>query len=202
VITRILFLILISSNCLSQTIHLSRAEKVWAVSHPFAALKIRKIQKQITALYKPSELLTQLDSFSNGGKLDAFRHTFYMSAFAQKIKVKKIRKLGIAHEKSNYRNFLKSKTEDGELADSVACQMDLLNNELGFSIGKSNKKLSPDELKQLVIKEINNGKAVIVKRNKRGVYLSKDDETIDLKAFKGVWETPKWLVASDYVYKD
>jgi hypothetical protein len=125
-----------------------------------------------------------------------------MSAFAQKIKVKKIRKLGIAHEKSNYRNFLKSKTEDGELADSVACQMDLLNNELGFSIGKSNKKLSPDELKQLVIKEINNGKAVIVKRNKRGVYLSKDDETIDLKAFKGVWETPKWLVASDYVYKD
>lgn len=201
-IKRIYLIIFTSQICFSQTIHLSRAEKCWAVLHPFAALKIRKIQKQIAPLYHPAQLKAELDSFANGGKLDAFRHTFFMSAFAQKVKVKKLRRLGIAHERSNYKNFLKSETEDGELADSIACQMDLINNELGFRIGKLNKKITHEELKKLVIVELNSGKGTIVKRNKKGQYLDKNERPLNLTLYKRTWNIPKNLASSDYIYKD
>ncbi|MES2678287.1 MAG: hypothetical protein V4635_00315 [Bacteroidota bacterium] len=197
----IIFL-LISVNCISQTIVLSKYEKRWALWHPFAALKVKKINTRAFAVYNEKDLRIVLDNFPGGGKLDAFRHTFFMAAFAQKIKVKKLRKLGIAHEKGNYRQFLSSETEEGELPDSLASVMDLQNNELGFKIGSANKDSSLASLKTLVINDITAGKAVIMRRNKNGEYVDCNNARVKKTAPVKKWSLPKCLVRSDYRYVD
>jgi len=53
--------------------------------------------------------------------------SFYGGLF-QKNKTGKLRKLGIAHERTNYKQFL-IKSRKRELADSHWNWMDLLNNE-------------------------------------------------------------------------
>lgn len=184
-------------TCLSQFAQLSRYEKCWAIGHPVAAFKVKKITAQCYKIYKPSQLKSPLDSFSNGGKLDAFRHVFFMAAYAQKIKTKKLRKLGIAHEKANYRQFLHARQEEGEAPDSLGSVMDLKNNELGLLLGSPNKKINLNELKTLAISAINAGSAVIIKRNKTGNYVTCNGEIIDGKFFYNVWYVPKCLIASN-----
>lgn len=178
--------------------HRSKHEKHWALSHPFAALKTRKIYKKCIPYYEEVKKSNTLDAFENGGKLDAFRHTFFMAAFAQKIKAKKLRKLGIAHEKGNYNSFLKGIMEDGELADSLSSVMDLQNNELGFKIGDANKKKSLKDLKDLVTGEIKKGEALYFKRNNSGQYLNCTNEEIDLENYKNKWFIPKCLIPTTH----
>ena len=161
-------------------------ERCWAVTHPFAAFKVKKITKKCSALVCQIEPKNQLDNFTNGGKLDAYRHSFYMAAYAQKVKTRKLRKLGIAHEKTNYRQFLKSEKEEGELADSLSNVMDLFNNELGLKIGAENKKESLEHLSEIIIEEIKKGNALIVKRDSAGAYLDCDGRLIDLKKYTRV----------------
>lgn len=169
----------------------------WALFHPIAAIQVKLITKQCAVLCKESPVYPELDNFDNGGQADAFRHCFYMAAYSQKIKIRKLRKLGVAHEKSNHRQFLRSKYEEGELPDSLSSVMDLKNNELGFKTGSENKTLSLEALKRLCVQEIRSGKAVIVKRNKAGHYLDCKGKEIDLKIYLHQWNIPKCLVKSD-----
>ncbi len=175
----------------------SQYEKCWAFTHPFAALKVKKIYKKCKPIYEEVAKMNMLDHFQNGGKLDAFRHAFFMAAFAQKIKTKKLRKLGIAHEKGNYAHFLKNIKEDGELADSLSTVMDLKNNELGFRTGNGNKKTDLHNLKSLVIEEIKKGEAVYLKRNVSGHYLNCEGEIIVLENFQNKWLIPKCLTKTN-----
>lgn len=175
----------------------SRYEKCWAFTHPFAALKVKNIYKKCMPIYEETKKNNLLDAFENGGKRDAFRHTFFMAAFAQKIKTKKIRKLGIAHEKGNYTHFLKNIKEDGELADSLSTVMDLKNNELGFKIGSANKKKDLSGLKDLATEEIKKGEAVYFKRNSSGQYLNCNGEIILLENYKNKWFIPKCLIPTN-----
>lgn len=192
-----IFLVFACFYGISQTPKVSFNEFKWALAHPVAALKVKKITKKCYAEIDQKKVNLQLDNFNSGGKSDAYRHIFFMSAYAQKIKVRKLRRLGKAHEKANYKQFLKSKMENGELADSLGCIMDLQNNELGFKIGASNKKLKLEELSQFVISEIKKGKAMIMKRDEHGNYLDCDGKKIDLNFYKRKWNVPKCLVASD-----
>jgi hypothetical protein len=173
---------------------------IWGLIHPISAIKIKKISKSLNVIYNLKEIKLELDSFENGGKLDAFRHTFFMAAFAQKVKISKLRKLGIAHEKGNYRQFIKNQTENKEIPDSMGTVMDLFNNELGYKIGKANKNLLLPDLKLIVLKEIQNGNALIIKRNKMGKYLDCENNIINVDQFFKKWYVPKCLVKSDYVY--
>ncbi len=175
----------------------SRYEKRWAIFHPFAALKTKKIYAACHPIYEEVKKTNALDQFENGGKLDAFRHAFFMAAFSQKINVKKLRKLGKAHEKGNHLHFLKNIKEEGELADSLSTVMDLKNNELGFSIGSENKKKDLKDLKDLVIEEIKKGAAVYFKRNLAGQYLTCEGEIIDLNYYKNKWVIPKCLIPTN-----
>ncbi|MBA3663613.1 MAG: hypothetical protein H0W61_05325 [Bacteroidetes bacterium] len=162
---------------------------------------MKHISKACYSIYKDDQhLKTELDSFSNGGKLDAFRHVFFMAAFAQHVKPKKLRKLGKAHEKGNYRQYLRSLKEDNELADSLGMIMDLNNNEIGFVIGSQNKKADLQNLKQTVISEIKSGKALIMKRRKDGIYLDCDGKPVVIKEIHS-WYVPKCLVSSEFVYR-
>lgn len=175
---------------------LSHYEKRWAFYHPIAALRVKQISKKCFKIYNQPIITAQLDKNANGGKLDAFRHTFFMAAFAQKIKVKKIKKLGIAHEKYNYKQFLKNEVENGELPDSLGTIMDLKNNDLGFEIGIKYKNEDLVKLSEIVIAAINNGEAAIIKRNKVGDYVDCNGNAIILPKQKK-WSNNKCLVKSN-----
>lgn len=180
------------------SVKLSGYEKRWALLHPMAAIKTKRISNRCYVIYNQ----TVLDGHANGGRLDAFRHIFFMAALAQKVSVKKLRKLGFAHEKANYRHFLKTEFENGELPDSLSSIMDLQNNELGFRLGLENKEIDLNELAMKAKLEIQVGKAVIIKRNLSGLYLDCNDRPISLNNYLKIWNIPKCLAPSDYNYHD
>jgi hypothetical protein len=198
---RYLFVLLISVFCgalRGQTFGSRSAyEKRWAIFHPFAALKVKKIYKQCKPLYIEAKRSPSLDTLKNGGRLDAFRHVFFMAAFSQKIKAKKVRKLGVAHEKGNYKHFLQGIKEEGEIPDSLSTVMDLFNNEVGIRIGVENKKTDLNTLMEKVINEISEGKALNFKRNTKGSYLSCDGEEVVPENYPGKWYIPKCLVKTN-----
>jgi len=175
----------------------SKYEKRWGIFHPFAALKVRKIYKDCLPFYESMKKNNIPDGYVNGGKLDAFRHSYFMAAFSQKIKIKKLRKLGIAHEKGNYLDFLKGIKEEGEVPDSLSQVMDLHNNELGFEIGKANKNADLNTLKALVIEEIKKGKALYFRRSLNGQYLNCNDEIIVTESYPAKWFIPKCLIKTN-----
>ncbi len=191
-------LLLISSITYSQSksfSSLSKYEKRWAFFHPFAALRIKKHQGEMYAVYNDVQKNNLLDQYKNGGKLDAFRHTFSMAYFSRFVCARKLRRLGKLHEKGNHLQFKRNIEEDGELPDSVSCVMDIWNNEVGITIGKEFKKVPVEELKQKVIEIIRKGSAFIVKRNEFGMYVDCNGDPIPEKK-KGTWGIPKCLVGS------
>ena len=175
---------------------LSVPEKKWVVLHPLCAQKINRITKKTFLTIQEVKKSNPLDQYENGGKLDAFRHIYTMAVLAQKISVKKLRRLGIAHEKGNTLYFKKNKLEQGELPDSVSCEMDLRNNEIGFELGRKNKLAQIKELEKIILGEINGGKAWIILRNDKGNYIRCDQIEINLLEWRGKWNIPKCLVRS------
>lgn len=173
---------------------ISRYELFWVMCHPFAAIKVKCIHKKLDTFYDEAQLKLKLDSYSSGGKLDAFRHIYYMAAFAQKVQYKKLVKLGKAHEKTNFLQFKKCTDENGSIPDSISCVMDLLNNEIGLKLGKENKKMSFEELKQKVMQIVNEGNAYFLLIDKNGNYLDCKNKVIDLKSYKGKWCIPKCIL--------
>lgn len=188
----ILFFVL-GVNVIKAKPRTSRYEFCWALGHPFAALKVKKTYKKVAKLYDENLLKVKLDAYSSGGKLDAFRHVFYFAAFAQKIKPKKVLKLGRAHEKTNYLDFKRGKQEDGLAADSLSCVMDLLNNEVGVKLGQENKNMSLEDLKQKVMELVNNGDVYHILRDKEGRFIDCNNIVIDMSAYKGKWYIPKCI---------
>lgn len=176
---------------------LSKYEKRWAFFHPFASFKIKNHREEMNAAYKEVKSAGLLDSFENGGKLDAFRHVFAMAYFSKYVAVKKLRKLGKAHEKGNYLQYLKGINENGELPDSLSSVMDLKNNELGFSLAKNAKELSAEEIKQIVIEQIRAGKAFIIKRNAEGLYTDCSENILSRQRMYKRWSIPKCLISSN-----
>lgn len=175
----------------------SKYEIRWAIAHPFAAYKIKRLLPKAQLVYKTIIKEKVLDGLESGGTSDAFRHSFTMAFLSQKIKVKKLRKLGLAHEKGNKYFFYKNKNEINERADSLACEMDLRNNELGFKIGVLNKKLSIDSLKNEIIHQIKSGNAWILRKNAQNEYVFYNNEPIFIENYKNYWFVPKCLIRSN-----
>ncbi len=183
-------------NLVSQH-NIGRYEIRWALRHPFAAIKINHHLKKAMTIYREVKDTKQLDEVESGGTLDAFRHSFTMAYLAQRINPKKLKKLGVAHEKGNKRQFEKNMNENGERADSLACEMDLRNNELGFLIGFNNKSLTIDELKTEILTQIKQGNAWILKKNSQNKYVSCNNEEVLIDNFKNQWFLPKCLIKSN-----
>ena len=138
-----------------------------------------------------------MDTLESGGKLDAFRHSFTMAYLVRFISVKKLRLLGIAHEKGNKLSFYKNNLEFGDRPDSLTCVMDLRNNELGFLIGKENKRRSINELKVIMINEIVIGNAWYLLRNSKHEYTQCNGIPIVVNDFKKQWFIPKCLIKTN-----
>lgn len=176
---------------------ISKYEYRWALFHPFAAKKIQKHLKEAMAIYHSVKSCKLLDTVESGGTLDAFRHAYTMAYLSRYVKINKLRKLGKAHERGNEYFFYKNQQEFGERADSLACVMDLRNNELGFEIGKNNKNASKDDLKSIIIEQIKSGNAWKLKKNNQNLYISCQNEPILIENYKRKWFLPKCLIKSN-----
>lgn len=176
---------------------ISKYEYRWAFFHPFAAKKIQNHLKEAMAICQSVKSSKLLDTVESGGTLDAFRHAYTMAYLSRYVKINKLRKLGKAHERGNKYFFYKNQREFGERADSLACVMDLRNNELGFEIGKNNKNASKDDLKSIVIEQIKAGNAWKLKKNNQNLYISCQNEPILIENYKGKWFLPKCLIKSN-----
>ena len=175
----------------------SKYEFLWAIRHPVAAFKIKK---QLPLIFHHYELVKRsklLDTLGNGGKLDAFRHVYFMAYLINYVKEEKLRKLGIAHEKGNYHQFIKHQLEFSERPDSLACIMDLRNNEVGFELKKALTCFKPDSLVNVVIRQIHQGKAWYLKRNQQKNYISCENEAINLYLYTNKWFIPKCLIPTN-----
>jgi len=169
-------------------IKISNREIIWAISHPFIANKVLKISKSainITDSVEENNILSD----QSGGNLDAFKHAYWMALLSQNISSKKARRIGVIHEKINYREYKRGNSNQ----DSAASFMDLMNNEVGISIVENNKSLSHQDLINMIIEAIKNGELYRIKKDEEGKYLDCNNRIIDLSKEKG-WNKRKCII--------
>lgn len=177
---------------------LSRPERYWVLAHPFVAKKAFHVTLQVQHDVDSIKHVGTLGTDLNGGKLDAFKHAYWMAAVSLKIGKRKALKLGAAHEKGNYEQFKNHELEDSLLPDLVSSTMDLHNNEAGITaMGNCHTFRTRNELQSKIIQAIERGGMRIIKKDTTGAFLNCDGTLIDLKAWAGKWEIPKCLIASN-----
>lgn len=150
---------------------LSGKEKRWAIFHPRAAKKVKKIIPEVRTEVRLRISEGKIDSLIHGGQADAYRHALWMALTAKHIGDKKARKVGQMHEEGNKTYFYKSIKEDDSLQDSISCQMDLLNNDLGIAYGIGYKDKSDEEINELILNGILAGEFFMLFRNKQNEFL-------------------------------
>ena len=131
------FLLLTSCSSTIKTSYgkLSSAEKTWVVFHGFKAKKAYDISLEAERVTDSIKKKRIIGTDISGGKLDAFKHSYWMARLTQEIGHKRAKRLGTAHEKGNYKAFKKGKEEDGDVPDKISSDMDFFNNEVGIEIG-------------------------------------------------------------------
>lgn len=180
---------------------LSRPEKTWVLAHPFVSKKAYLLTNLTTETVDDLKNKNIIGRDESGGKLDAFKHTFWMALLSQKINHKKVNKLGKAHEKGNYLGFKRGKMEDNNCSDQVSSEMDLWNNAIGIRIGSANKNLEIKELEKLVLKSLHDGELMIIKKDNNGNYLNTSDSVIKSENLCKSWKNDKTLVKSNLTFK-
>lgn len=176
--------------------NLSSPKKTWVIFHPFKAKKAFNISNEAQKIADSIKKTKILGKITSGTKLDAFRHAFWMAYLGQNIGINAARALGKAHEKENYLYYEEKKLEDGTLPDKPSMEMDLHNNEVGLALINNKIEYSKKELIEKVLKDINNGKMLIIKRNKKNRYVTCNNQVIS-KTDLRVWQNKKCLIKSN-----
>ena len=202
--TVFIFLVLCVSQLFSQTdlkdfFKLSGPIKTWVVFHSFKAKKAFKISLETNKVSDSIRKTNLLDGDAAGGQVDAFRHAYWMARLRQELGKSTARSLGKAHEKDNYKTYKKRKLEDGVVQDKISSKMDLHNNDEGLKLIKKRSKISRISLIYKIVNAIKEGKMKIIKKNKKGVFLTCEGEIIPQKELKGKWKNNKCLVASNEI---
>ena len=197
----ILFLVMSTISTSAQSgfksfFKLSGPKKTWVLFHPFKATKSLKISQEANKVADSIQKTDLLDGDGAGGQVDAFRHAYWMARLHQEIGKSAARSLGKAHEKENYQTFKKNKLEDGVVPDEISSTMDLHNNDEGLKLIKRRSKISQKGLIYKVINAINEGKMKIIKKDKKGNFLTCDGKIISKKELKGKWKNNKCLIVS------
>lgn len=175
---------------------LSGPEKWWVLGHPFKAKRAWNTSTRTLHITDSLKNTNSIGSDSNGGQLDAFKHAFWMASLTHKIGSKSALKLGKAHEKGNYKTFLKGESEDGVLPDKVSSDMDLYNNETGEYLASKNLGVSELQLINLIIDHLKKGDLRIIKKDKE-LYLSCSGDPIETASLIGKWNNNKCLIPSN-----
>lgn len=196
-----IFLLIFSAGCSPTLRHsyakLSPPEKGWVIFHPFKASKAYGISKEAEKVKDSISKVDIIGNDNNGGKLDAFKHSFWMARLTQSIGNRAAMSLGNAHEKGNYTTYKKGSLEDGLLPDKQSTDMDLHNNSVGNTIGINNLKSSRSRLIEVVMDSLHKGSLKILNKNNEGFFLDCDDKIIPLDSLKNKWNTRKCLVPSN-----
>ncbi len=176
---------------------LSSAEKTWVVFHPFKAKRAYQISLEAESIKDSISDLGSIGKDNNGGRLDAFKHAYWIARLTQGIGKRAAYSLGKAHEKGNYQTFKKRQLEDGFLPDKPSTEMDLYNNHVGISIGKRYKIASKSKLIKTTIDSVQRGKLRILLKDNSGNFLDCTRKRIPPDSLKGKWNTKKCLVPSN-----
>lgn len=197
-----LFFLIVSISLLSQTTafkdfqKLSKPKKWWVITHPFKAKKsllISKVTNRVSDSIRKTKIL---GTNRSNGKLDAFRHIFWMASLGQEIGASAAKSLGKAHEKENYLEYQERKLEDGITPDKPSMLMDLHNNNVGLSIIEKGKKLTKNQIINKAFEAIKKGKALIVKRDDKNRFVTCDGKIISKINLKK-WDNNKCLIKSN-----
>lgn len=175
---------------------LSRPAKSWVVLHPFKAKKALKISLDAKRVSDSIQQTNLLDGDPVGGQVDAFRHAFWMARLHQELGRAAARSLGKAHERENYITFKRKKLEEGVTPDEISKRMDLWNNNQGIKLVKKGSNIPKRGLIYRVINAIKAGKMKIIKKDKKGNFLTCDGNRILKKELSGKWKNTKCLVSS------
>lgn len=175
---------------------LSSPEKWWVVWHPFKAKKALEVSLRALKVTDSIKKTGEIGKDINGGRLDAFKHTFWMASLSHRIGQKPSLKLGRAHEKGNYKSFLNGRPEDGALPDKVSSEMDLFNNEAGAKISGAFPKASESDLIQLTLEKLHNGDLKTIKKD-GNIFLTCKGDPIPEQSLTGNWENDKCLIPSN-----
>jgi hypothetical protein len=176
---------------------ISRPEKCWAFAHPFVAPKALKITIGSYAITDSIKRSGIIGADNSGGKLDAFKHAFWMASVSAAIGARKALKLGVAHEKGNERQFKRHQLEDAALPDSISSVMDLHNNKKGAGVVEPSQKYSVQQLQEKIMQLLMQGQLVCIKKDQQGNYLTCTGEPLDLQQWRGKWSIPKCLIPSN-----
>lgn len=200
----LLLFLFISLNVFSQSnfksfFDLSGPKRTWVLFHPFKAKKSLKISKEANRVADSIAKTNLLDGDKSGGQVDAFRHAYWMARLRQEIGKRAARSLGKAHEKENYLTFKKNKLEDGVVPDEISSTMDLHNNEEGLKLITRKSKVSQNGLIFRIINAIKAGKMRVIKKDKKGNFLTCDGKIISKESLKGKWKNNKCLMASNNI---
>jgi hypothetical protein len=177
---------------------LSSPKKWWVALHPFKAKKAYLISIEVNKISDSIRSSKLLDGDHAGGQVDAFRHAYWMARLTEEIGVSSARSLGKAHEKENYLMYKKRKLEEGVVPDEISSEMDLFNNEVGISLTRKGNKTPKNGLIYRVINAILEGKLKVIKKDKKGKFLTCEGKVINAKSLKGKWKNNKCLVDSNY----
>ena len=103
------FLLLTSCSSSIKTSYgkLSSAEKTWIVFHGFKAKKAYDISLEAEGVTDSIKKNKIIGVDLSGGKLDAFKPSYWMARLTQDIGKRSAYSLGKAHEKGNYQTFKK-----------------------------------------------------------------------------------------------
>ncbi len=201
---KILFFVLIlfineleAQSSFSKFWKLSPPKRTWVLFHPFKATKSLKISKETNKVADSIAKTNLLDGDKNGGQVDAFRHAYWMARLTQEIGKRAARSLGKAHEKENYLMYKKRRLEDGSVPDKISSEMDLYNNEQGLKLISKKSKVSKNGLIYRIVNAIHQGKMKIIKKDKKGRFLTREGKLITSKSLKGKWENNKCLIPSN-----
>ena len=178
---------------------LSKPEKSWVIFHPFKAKKAYLISLEAESTKDSISNSGIVGSDNNGGQLDAFKHSYWMTRLTQGIGKRAAYSLGEAHEKGNYQSFKEKRLEDGFLPDKPSSEMDLHNNRIGVTIGSHYNKTSKNKIIKVIIDSLRQGKMQVLLKDKEGYFLDCDKKRIPLDSLKGKWNTKKCLVPSNKI---
>jgi len=201
--TFLLLTILLSLQTFSQSnfkkfLKLSCPLKTWVIFHPFKAKRALAISNEAKKVADSIAKTDLLDKDISGGRVDAFRHAFWMASLQQKLGKRAALSLGKAHEKDNYKTYKKRKLEEGVLPDKISSEMDLYNNNQGVKFSTKGSLISKNNLIYTIIKAIKEGKMKIIKKDDNGNFLTCTGQLIDKDSLKGKWENNKCLILSNY----
>lgn len=187
---------LYAQNNQSRFSTLSRPEKWWVICHPLKAKKA--LDATLNTLHKTDSIKKTgvIGTDSSGGRLDAFKHAYWLAELSRQIGERAALSLGEAHEKGNYRDFLEGNLEDGALPDKASSDMDLYNNRVGARIHQRHPAANEREIVKLVLTSLKTGELRIIKKENT-VYLTCEGEPISKKDLNGKWENSKCLIPSN-----